>query len=81
MIPPTNWSIENGKLARTFVFKNFVQAVEFVNRVVPLAEKANHHPDLEIFDYKKVKIKLFSHDVGKITERDHALALEINELT
>lgn len=80
MIPPKNWTIENGMLTRTFVRGNFVEAVDFVKEIVPLAEAADHHPDLEIFAYKKVKIKLISHDEGEITEKDHKLAEKINEL-
>ncbi len=80
MRPPLKWTIENEQLSRTFVLKNFVNAVEFVNKIVPVAEEANHHPDIEIFDYKKVKVKLISHDVGQITQRDHNMALKINSL-
>jgi len=80
METPTNWTIENEKLTRTFVCKNFVDAVDFVKSIVPLAEKADHHPDIEVFAYKKVKVKLMSHDVGEITDRDLSLAKEINKL-
>lgn len=77
MRTPENWIIENNKLTCTFTLSNFVDAVNFVNKIVPIAEEANHHPDIEIFDYKKVKIKLISHDVGEITERDVKLAGKI----
>ncbi len=75
---PENWTIENGQLTRTFIRKNFVDAVDFVNKLTPMAEAADHHPDVEIFAYKKVKVKLMSHDVGKITERDIKLAEKID---
>jgi 4a-hydroxytetrahydrobiopterin dehydratase len=51
-----------------------VEAVEFINQIVPIAEEADHHPDIEIFSYKKVKIKLIPHDAGEITEKDVNLA-------
>ncbi|MGM0376347.1 MAG: 4a-hydroxytetrahydrobiopterin dehydratase [Bacteroidota bacterium] len=76
---PENWTIENGQLTRTFIRKNFVDAVDFVNKITPMAEEADHHPDVEIFAYKKVKVKLMSHDVGEITERDIKLAEKINK--
>jgi len=81
MKTPENWIIENNKLTRTFTLSNFVEAVNFVNKIVPLAEEADHHPDIEIFAYKKVKIKLLSHDVGEITERDVELAEKISEIS
>lgn len=72
------WTNEEGKLTKTFTFNNFVEAVDFVNGIVPLAEKVNHHPDIEIFSYKNVKIKLSTHDEGdKVTEKDIALSKDI----
>jgi 4a-hydroxytetrahydrobiopterin dehydratase len=80
MKTPENWIIENDQLTRTFTLKNFVEAVEFVNGIVPIAEEADHHPDIEIFSYKKVKIKLISHDVGEITDKDVNMAEKISKL-
>jgi len=76
---PDHWIVEENFLTRTLTFNNFVEAVEFVNKLVPLAEKAKHHPDIEIFSYKKVKIKLTTHDSGyEVTEKDVELAKKIN---
>jgi 4a-hydroxytetrahydrobiopterin dehydratase len=75
-----NWKTENNKLTNEIVFANFVKAVKFVNQIVPLAEKANHHPDILIHSYKKVKIELFTHSEGKITDKDYQLAGEIEKL-
>ncbi len=80
MKTPEKWIIENDQLTRTFTFNNFVEAVEFVEKIVPIAEDANHHPDIEIFSYKKVKIKLISHDAGEITDKDVNLAEKISKL-
>jgi 4a-hydroxytetrahydrobiopterin dehydratase len=80
MKTPENWIIENDQLTRTFELKNFVEAVDFVKKIVPVAEDTQHHPDVEIFAYKKVKIKLISHDVGEITDRDLDMAEKINQL-
>lgn len=78
---PDQWNEENNVLTRTFVFKNFVEAIKFVDKIVPLAEGANHHPDLEVFGYKNVKVKLCTHDAGdQMTEKDIALAHQINDL-
>ena len=76
-----NWINEKGMLIKTFTFSNFVEAVDFVNKIVPLAEKVGHHPDIEIFSYKNVKIKLTTHDKGDmVTEKDTELAKEIDKI-
>jgi 4a-hydroxytetrahydrobiopterin dehydratase len=63
------WAIEDGKLIRYWNFKDFVEAMVFVNRVAALAEEAAHHPDIDI-RYNRVKLALVSHDAGGITARD-----------
>ena len=75
-----DWKTENNNLVKEFIFKNFVEAIEFVNKIVPLAEKADHHPNIYIHSYKKVRIELFTHSKGKITEKDFSLAKEIDKL-
>lgn len=75
------WSEKEGILIRTFTFKNFVEAVNFVNQIVPLAEKVNHHPDIEIFAYKNVKVKLTTHEVSDVTEKDRELAKQIDKIS
>jgi len=73
------WRIENAKLRRDFKFENFVAAFGFMTRVALLAEKADHHP--EWFNvYNKVQIELTTHDAGGISERDFALAGQIDAL-
>lgn len=77
------WEEENNFLTKTFTFENFKQALEFVNSVGKLAEKENHHPDIKIFNYNKVKISLTTHDAGnggKITEKDKDLAKNIDSI-
>ena len=68
-----DWRIEGGELVRNFQFKNFVDAMTFVNKVAEQAEKANHHPDIAI-RYNRVRLALVSHDAGGLTEKDFALA-------
>lgn len=78
---PQFWKKEGSVLVRTFTFENFVDAVSFVDKIVPVAEELNHHPDIEIFSYNKVTIKLTTHDAGStITDLDCTLAQQINEL-
>jgi 4a-hydroxytetrahydrobiopterin dehydratase len=71
------WAIAEGKLVRFWTFTNFVEAMAFVNRVAELAERAGHHPDIDI-RYNRVKLGLVSHDAGGITARDVRMARQLN---
>lgn len=73
------WQIQSGKLCRTFTFKDFVAAIAFVQNIMPIAEKLNHHPDIDI-RYNKVTLQLITHDVGEITSKDVELAKNIDAL-
>ena len=78
---PKSWKEEDSKLTKNFEFENFVQAIDFVKNIAPLAEEMNHHPDILIFSYKKVKVMLVTHDQGnKITEKDIFLAQKIDQI-
>jgi len=74
------WEEKNKKLTKTYVFKDFNQALEFVNKIGKLAENKQHHPDILIHGYNKVTLTLSTHDKGCITEKDHELAKEIDKL-
>lgn len=74
------WKIESGELTRTFTFKDFVGSLGFVNKVGELAEKAGHHPDIDI-RYNRVRLALVTHDAGGITAKDFDLADAANKLT
>jgi 4a-hydroxytetrahydrobiopterin dehydratase len=71
-----DWKQEGGNLVRSFSFSDFREAMSFVNAVAALAERAGHHPDIDI-RYNRVNLALSSHDAGGITEKDFALAAEI----
>ena len=73
----TGWSRRGDALTRTYQFRNFVDAMEFVNRVASLAEGANHHPDIDI-RYSKVTLTLSTHDAGGITANDLNLAKAVD---
>lgn len=74
------WQKNKDSIFKTFTFKNFVEAVLFVDKIVPLAEKVNHHPDIKIFSYKKVKITLTTHEKKMVTSKDVKLSKEIDKL-
>ena len=71
------WKLQGGKLIREWTYKDFVEAMTFVNRVATLAESAGHHPDIDI-RYNRVLLGLVSHDAGGITKRDAAMASKID---
>ena len=76
-----NWVIHGEKkLEKVLVFKNFKEALGFVNKVGVIAEAEDHHPDITIFDYKKVRIELSTHAIGGLSENDFVLAAKIDEL-
>jgi 4a-hydroxytetrahydrobiopterin dehydratase len=75
-----NWKIEENKLVKEFKFNNFSEAINFVNKILPIAEETNHHPDLLIHSYKQLKVILFTHEEEKITEKDYSLAKKIDEI-
>ena len=76
-----DWSPVKGRdaIARTFEFKNFVEAFGFMTKVALKAEKMNHHPEWSNV-YGKVEIKLSTHDAGGLTELDVKLARAIDRL-
>lgn len=74
------WRVKDGKLHRTFVFKNFIDAFGFMSRAALIAEKQNHHPDWSNV-YKTVVVDLNTHEAsGGLTERDFKLAQAMNKL-
>jgi 4a-hydroxytetrahydrobiopterin dehydratase len=75
----SGWSIQGKTLTRTWKLKDFIEAVNFVNRLVGPAEAAGHHPDLAI-SYNRVTVTLTTHDAGGLTEKDFELAKVISEL-
>ena len=75
------WQLgDDGQLHAEFVFKNFSRAVLFLNAIAHLAESLDHHPDLYLHDYKRLTVRVMTHSVGGITERDFALIAQIEAL-
>lgn len=71
------WVTNNSKLYKQFEFNDFAEALQFVNKVGELAEKANHHPDIT-FGWGYAEISLYSHDQNKISDKDYNLANKID---
>jgi len=73
------WKREGSEIRKMFVHKDFARAMGFVQSVALLAEKMNHHPDIDI-RWNKVKLSLSTHSAGGLTEKDFALAEQIDSL-
>ena len=72
-----SWIERDKALHRDIKTKDFMTAYHMVGAIVPLAEAANHHPDLSL-GWGYVRIKLTTHDAGGVTEKDHSLAKQID---
>jgi len=73
------WKHEGAEIRKTYVKKDFVHAMAFVNAVALLAEKANHHPDIDI-RWNRVLLRLSTHSAGGLTQKDLDLAHAIDSL-
>tara|TARA_E500000178_G_C16723577_1_gene618277 strand:+ start:35 stop:277 length:243 start_codon:yes stop_codon:yes gene_type:complete len=76
----TKWSKDSeGRLIKTFEFKNYRKSFAFTSEVAMLSEKKNHHPQI-ILNYGSVIISLISHDIQQVTQRDLDLAELIDKI-
>lgn len=73
------WDLKENKIERNFVFKNFKEAMIFVNKIADIAEKEGHHPDITI-SYNKVHISLTTHAIGGLSVNDFIIASKIDTL-
>ena len=75
------WELVDGKLIRkTVKCKDFLDAVNLIQRIAPVAEAEDHHPDLHLTGYRKLAIELSTHAIGGLSENDFILAAKIDEL-
>jgi 4a-hydroxytetrahydrobiopterin dehydratase len=63
------WTLDGDAITKRFTFAGFPEAVAFVGRLVPIAEAADHHPDV-VINYKRVTLTYTTHDEGGLTEKD-----------
>ncbi|MGH7882318.1 MAG: 4a-hydroxytetrahydrobiopterin dehydratase [Candidatus Dormibacteraceae bacterium] len=79
----SHWSIESAKdhqqLVKRFGFPDFKSAVDFVNRITEVAEAEGHHPDL-LVQWGSVRVQLWTHAAGGLTENDFILAAKLDRL-
>ena len=74
-----DWARDGDAMSRTVRFDTFADGIDFISRLAPVADDADHHPDIDI-RYRNVKFALTSHDSGGITDRDFTMAAKIDGL-
>jgi 4a-hydroxytetrahydrobiopterin dehydratase len=76
----SEWRREGNEIVREFQFEDFARAMSFVNRVAEAAEEANHHPDILVHGWNKVRLSVTNHSQGGLTDADFALAERVDAL-
>jgi 4a-hydroxytetrahydrobiopterin dehydratase len=75
----SNWEEVSGKLIKTFYFKNYKEVIPFVDGVMKIADKQNHHPDMTVH-YDNVKLSITDHDKGKVSDKCHKFVNEVDKI-
>ena len=75
-----DWKREGDEIVRDWKFEDFAEAITFVNRVAEAAEDANHHPDILVHGWNKVRLSLTNHSAGGLTQADFTMAERIDGL-
>jgi 4a-hydroxytetrahydrobiopterin dehydratase len=76
----SQWRRDGDEIVREWQLEDFAQAMAFVNRVGDAAEEANHHPDILVHGWNKVRLALTNHSAGGLTEADFEMAARIDRL-
>jgi 4a-hydroxytetrahydrobiopterin dehydratase len=76
----SRWTREGDEIVREWKFDDFAAAMAFVNRVAEVAEEANHHPDILLYGWNKVRLSLTNHSAGGLTETDFDMAARLDGL-
>jgi 4a-hydroxytetrahydrobiopterin dehydratase len=76
----SEWRREGDEIVRELTFEDFAAAMAFVNRVAQAAEDANHHPDILVHGWNKVRLSVTNHAAGGLTDADFELAARIDQL-
>ena len=77
----TGWELVDGKsIRKTVRCQDFLDAVSVIQRIAPIAEAEDHHPDLHLTGYRRLTIELSTHAIGGLSENDFILAAKIDAL-
>jgi len=75
----SDWKEGGNKLTKTFYFKDFKEVMPFVNSVMKIADKQNHHPDMTVH-YDNVKLSITDHDKGGVSEKCHKFTKAVDKI-
>ncbi len=75
----SGWGLKEGHVYKKFKFKDFIEAMKFVNSVADIAEQEGHHPDICVH-YSKIEIEIWTHAINGLSENDFILAAKIDEI-
>jgi 4a-hydroxytetrahydrobiopterin dehydratase len=76
----SDWRRQDEAIVREWQLRDFAEAMAFVNRVADAAEEADHHPDIHLHGWNKVRLELSTHSEGGLTQGDFDMAARIDEL-
>lgn len=76
----SEWILTNNQIQKDYILNDFSSAIKFVEQIANIAEEIDHHPDILIHNWNKVKIMISTHSEGDVTEKDFVLANRIEEL-
>ncbi|MEW6776073.1 MAG: 4a-hydroxytetrahydrobiopterin dehydratase [Bdellovibrionota bacterium] len=76
----SGWKLEKGRLVKRLEFKNFLEAMRFVNKLARLAEKEQHHPDFNLYSWNKLDVTIYTHSIKGLSKNDFILAAKIDGL-
>jgi len=79
-VPEWGMGQDGKSIEKTFSLKNFVACVDLINKIKDIAEDEMHHPDLHLTRYKHLRVVLYTHALGGVTENDLIMAAKINQL-
>ncbi len=75
-----DWKLVSDTIEKNYKFKDFRQAIEFINKVADAADAENHHPDILLWSWNNVKLTLTTHAARVLSEKDFALASKIDQI-
>lgn len=80
MVELPSWEFSSSSINKTYQLSNFKQAMKFINLVGDAAEEMNHHPDILLFEWNKVRFTLSTHSIGGLTQLDFDLSKKIENI-
>ncbi len=73
-------SNDNKMIYREYILRNFMAAVDLIDRIAKIAEDEKHHPDLHLTQFRNLRVGMTTHEVGGLSENDFKIAVRINDL-